>query len=139
LRATTRLLDETKKALGIESDYALAKYLDLSQQAISKLRRGIVMSNTTALKVAEILDRDLAKVIALLELERGSNDQLWKRFLDAAVVATFMIGAASFFMLPPSANAAGWGVAGDAHYVKSPRNSRRQWLERLLAWLRAVL
>ena len=62
---TVQYLDAAKRALGIESDYALAQHLDMTPQAVSKLRnRPLVMSNTTAAKIAEILGVDPLKVIA---------------------------------------------------------------------------
>lgn len=97
---STQYLDAAKKALGIQSDYALAKHVGLTHQAIYKLRHGeVVMSNTTAARIAEILGVPELRVIADCELERGSNDQLWKRIRDAAVIAVVMIGVASFGVL----------------------------------------
>jgi hypothetical protein len=93
---TTQYLDAAKRALNIESDYALAAHLALTKQAISKLRQGrLVMSNTTAAKIAHILDVPAIRVIADAELERGTNDTLWKRLRDAAVLAAMAIGAAT--------------------------------------------
>src|SRR4051794_3348951 len=98
---TTQYLDAAKRALGIESDYALAKHLELTKQAISHLRnRGDVMNNTTAARIAHIIGADALKVIADCELERGSSPEFWKRLRDAAVIATMALGAASFGVLP---------------------------------------
>ena len=105
----TQYLDAAKKSLEIESDYALAPHLDMTRQAVSKLRNGrLVMSNTTAAKISEITGIPLGRVIADLELERGGNDQLWRRIRDAAVVALIYIGAASFGVLPQDARASGF-------------------------------
>jgi len=94
---TKQYLDAAKKKLRIESDYALAPHLGLTKQAISKLRnRPLVMSNTTAARIAGILELEPLKVIADAELERGSNDSLWKRIRDAAVIAIMAIGVACF-------------------------------------------
>jgi hypothetical protein len=116
----TEYLDAAKQKLGIESDYALAPYLQMTRAAVSKLRnRRLVMSNTTAGKIAKITRIPLAKIIIDLELERGSNDTFWKSFRDAAVVA--VLALCSLLMLPgmvqPSYAGPGHSVR-DGHYVK---------------------
>lgn len=119
---TPQYLDAAKKKLGITSDYALAPRLELSRAAISKLRTGIaIMSNTTAAKLAEILELDLVKVIADAELERGTNDELWMRIAKkVAAVAVFAIGAS---ITPAPADAAASALPSSlripVYYVKS--------------------
>lgn len=101
---TTEYLDAAKAKLEISSDYALAPHLELSRAAVSKLRNGIaIMSNTTAAKLAGILELEPLKVIADAELERGTNDELWKRIRDAAVI---VLGALGLQLQPAPADAA---------------------------------
>ncbi|HWA39826.1 MAG TPA: hypothetical protein VG873_18380 [Burkholderiales bacterium] len=90
---TTQYLDAVKAKLGLESDYALQGPLQMTKQGVSKLRNGAVMSNTTAALVAGILKIPVVRVIADLELERGTNDELWKRIRAAAAVAGAIGGA----------------------------------------------
>jgi transcriptional regulator with XRE-family HTH domain len=112
---TTQYLDSAKKALGIESDYALAPHLGLTRSGVSKLRREVVvMSNTTAARIAEILGVDEIKVIADLELERGSNDELWRKI--ARRVAVLAVAALGAIAAPSPAEAA----AGGAHSAACP-------------------
>jgi hypothetical protein len=113
LKTTAQYLDAAKRKLGIESDYALAPHLGVTKQAISKMRnRPLVMSNTMAAKIAEILEIDLMRVIADMELERGSNDELWKRIAKSVAAGVLVaIGAA---IAPPPASAATAAQCGGA-------------------------
>lgn len=100
---TIEYLDAAKLALGVTSDYALAKHLELTPQAVSKLRmRGLVMGNTTAARVAQILSVPLARVIADCELERGSSPEFWKGLRDRAAAVLVALGAAIFGVSSPS-------------------------------------
>lgn len=87
-----------KRALKIDSDYALAKRLEITRASASLLVNGhSTMSNTTAAKIAEILKLDPLQVIADCELERGTNDAFWRRIRDAAMFAFCAIGAVALF------------------------------------------
>ena len=96
-KSTRQYLADVKRALGISSNYALAKRLEISEQAVAYLSRGGVMSATTAAKVAELLQLPPLQVIADAELERGSAPDLWKRLRDAAVIAGAAIAAALLY------------------------------------------
>ena len=64
-----------KKEQNLTSDYQLAKYLDLTQQAVSKLMLGkCVMSDTTALKVAEGLGFSHLLLILSVMRERSKSE-----------------------------------------------------------------
>jgi hypothetical protein len=140
---TTQYLDAAKKALGIESDYALAPHLDLTTQAISKLRtRPLVMSNTTAVKIAEILGIDPMRAIADAELERGTNDELWKRIRAAAMFGLSVIGAVALARswLTPDLTVAGFVSQAwllTAAYVPAPSGIHIALLPSL--WTLAVI
>jgi hypothetical protein len=131
LKTTAQYLDAAKRKLGIESDYALAPHLGVTKQAISKMRnRPLVMSNTMAAKIAEILEIDLMRVIADMELERGSNDELWKRIAKSVAAGVLVaIGAA---IAPPPASAATAAQCGGASDALCIMLNRRR---RLLSWL----
>lgn len=61
MHTTTDFLDEVKDRLNLPSDYALAGALGVTRAAVSKLRNGKdSLGDTTALKVAELLDVDPA-------------------------------------------------------------------------------
>lgn len=64
-----------KKEKNLTSDYQLAKYLGLGQQAISKLMLGkCVMSDTTALKVADGLGFSHLLLILSVMRERAKSE-----------------------------------------------------------------
>lgn len=139
---TVDYLDAVKRRLNIESDYALAQRLALSKQAIAALRkRDAVMSTTTAAKVSAILELDPLRVIADAELERGSDDQLWKKLRASAAAVLVAIGATLFPL--PDAQAAGLNISVPA-FSSRPSGARtfytlhQLWraLARLLGWLR---
>lgn len=101
---TRQYLDAAKRKLGISSDYALANHLGLTRFGVSKLRRGhVVMSPTTAAKIAEILDLDPIKVIADAELERGlrgSDAELWRRIARKVAGVTLPVAIAGSIAVP---------------------------------------
>ena len=103
---TRSYMAAAKKALGGCSDYRLAKEIGITRGAVSFLVNGhIVMSVTTAAKLAEILELDPMKVIADAELERGTNDELWKRIAKkVAAVAVVTIGASAGAPSPAEAS-----------------------------------
>ena len=98
MKTTRQYVAEVKRALGISSDYELAKRLGVSRQSISNYANGLrAFEPTMAARVAEILDLEPLQVIADAELERGSAPDLWKRLRDAAVIAGAAIAAALLY------------------------------------------
>lgn len=70
-----KYLDDTKKKLGVSSDYALAKQTGISQEAISQYRNGKrVMDDYTAAKLAEVLEIDPLEVIATANADREKDE-----------------------------------------------------------------
>lgn len=94
---TVQYLDAAKRKLGVESDYALAKALGLTCQAVSRFRNGYGrLGNTTAVKLAEILGVPPMQVIADMELERGADTAVWLPYARrAAVLVLFLAGLAA--------------------------------------------
>lgn len=73
---TIEYLNETKKALVIESDYALAKALGITRSGISALMTGRnSMSDETAVKVATIIKKHAGIVILDMHRERASSPE----------------------------------------------------------------
>lgn len=71
---TLEYLAACKKRLGIESDYALAKALGVTQQAVSSYRTGnSKINDDVALSVAEILGINPLQVIAAVNAERAKT------------------------------------------------------------------
>ena len=83
--ATTNLLDEVRKIKGIGSDYALAKLLAVRQQTITNYRSGRTqMDDTIVLRVARMLARPPAPLLAQLASERAKDPEVAKVWKDVA-------------------------------------------------------
>ena len=92
-----KLLDEAKQKLKIESDYALAKALNLPKQRISEYYKGINAPNKHAcLKIAEALNMELGEVISQVELDAEKDEKKredWRRYYKSigGFAASFML------------------------------------------------
>ncbi len=84
--STLQYLDEAKKKLHIESDYALSKKLGCTTSTISNYRAGRSrMDDVMAVKVAEILEKNPLELLASLNFERAKDDEVkrvWKGILE---------------------------------------------------------
>lgn len=119
---TIEYLAAAKAKLQISSDYELAKRLGVSRQSVSDLVHGATMKNSTAARVAEILEIDPLRVIADAELERASGPEqrkLWER-IAARVAAGVLVAIGAATIAPSPARA---DEAAAVYYVK-----RRRWL-----------
>jgi DNA-binding transcriptional regulator YdaS (Cro superfamily) len=82
---TTELMDEIKEIKGLESDYALAKLLDVRPQTINSYRTGRTqMSDEMALKATRVLGRRLAPVLVSLAAERAADPEIKKVWQEVA-------------------------------------------------------
>lgn len=85
---TTVLADRVKSLIGKDSDYALGKYLGVNPQTCRNwYQRGMVMDETTAVRVAEILEIDPHEVLAWLRYEavrKRGDDKLSSLWRDIA-------------------------------------------------------
>ncbi|AOJ83804.1 hypothetical protein WS86_24565 [Burkholderia savannae] len=95
MKTTVEYLDAIKSRLNLPSDYAIAKALGLTRAAVSKQRLGhSVFDDTTALRVAEILDVDPMEVIAAANAERARDEatrRLWERAWGKVTGATVAV------------------------------------------------
>jgi len=92
---TLEYLAACKTRLGIESDYALAKALGISQQAVSSYRAGnSKINDDVALTVAEILGINPLQVIAAANAERAKTEEQKARWLG--IVDKFSVPVTSF-------------------------------------------
>jgi hypothetical protein len=102
---TVQYLDAVKVKLAINSDYQLSRALHLTRAAISAMRcNRCVMSDETAVKVAEILGLPAIGVIAAAHLEQigktrrpvpAGHLELWERVAKkAAGVVALLIASA---------------------------------------------
>lgn len=100
---TNEYIDKLRALTATRSDYAVAKLLDLTPEAVhGYTRKGRTMNNTQALRVAQLLQIPAIHVIADMELERAKDETtraLWTRFRKgfgrrAAAVLLFLLAAA---------------------------------------------
>lgn len=122
------LIDEAKKAAGIESDSAFSKYLGLSRTAVGNWRSGVSLPDTVSCeRLAGLTGQPLAKVIGLVGEARAHSREekaVWRKLAaSAAMLALFVapslmqqVHAATLHHLPssdPSRTAA--ATTGDTH------------------------
>lgn len=97
----TKLLDETKRVLNVDSDYALAKALELPTQRISDYYKGTRAPDEFAcLKIAEALGKPLDTIIATVKASSekdGKRREAWENYmkrlggLAASVLVVFTL------------------------------------------------
>lgn len=79
------LLDRTKHDAGVESDYALAKVLDIHKARVSAYYSGKEAPNEWAcLKISEITGIPLETVIATVKAESEKDDErraVWENYI----------------------------------------------------------
>ena len=105
----SKVIDSAKKALDVESDYALAKKLEINQARISSYRKGKETPDAYACaRLAEVLGMDpfelLAKVEAATEKNEGRR-AYWQKVAEkmaATSVAVFFVLA----VMPDASHAA---------------------------------
>lgn len=87
---TTELIDRYKTKMGIESDYAAAKMLRLTPNALSNYRNGVSHADDkTAVLLADALGLDPYRTIARINSERAKKPEdraFWKRIAAAAAL-----------------------------------------------------
>lgn len=83
---TQEYLDAAKSALGIESDYALAKELRISREYVSQFRTGKRnLSDDIAMHIADIIGKHRALVMLDIHRERAKSDaerDLWEEIRE---------------------------------------------------------
>lgn len=97
-------LDAVKARISVESDYELAKRLELGRSTISEIRKNIrPMPLEVAYRVAITLELDPAEVVADLEAQRAKTPkarEFWTGFISharqAAAVVLCMLALNSF-------------------------------------------
>lgn len=68
-------LNEAKKKLGITSDYAFAKKINISKQTMSSYRNGKRNPDEYMIfKIAEVLEIDAREIIASIKIETERNE-----------------------------------------------------------------
>lgn len=105
MNTTISLLDRLKRETALKSDYAIAKELNTSRQAVSHYRTGRSQMDTDGVfHVAELLGMSHAETLAALasiEAERAKDEQTratWQARLKRLGGIAASVTAAAFFL-----------------------------------------
>lgn len=123
---TRQYMEQVKRRLEIESDYALAKHLRVSKTTVSNYRNGYsAFSLAVCHRVAEILKIEPGIIVAAMEVDRhsgGSQKEIdtWKWIMQAtkqaagyAHVAVLALTASITITSAPNAEATVLSPASD--------------------------
>ena len=130
MKTTLDYLNAVKAKTGAVSDYALAKELGISRQAISKYRNlGESFSDKTAIKVAQILEIELSEVLISAQIESTKNDTVrsaYKSIFErlGGVAASVLVATTLFSNPAPVKAATGNDFVNDVYYVKSRKRKK---------------
>ncbi|MFM2481171.1 helix-turn-helix domain-containing protein [Celerinatantimonas sp. YJH-8] len=75
MSTTIDLLEMLKLDRDLSSDYKVAKYLNVTQQTVSKWRNGTSMSAEMAFKIAEDLNLDIDAVYLSLLIDKAKSEK----------------------------------------------------------------
>ena len=122
MKSTINYLDEAKEKLGIESDYAMAKWLGVGRAAVSnwRVKRNFI-DDYAAAKIAQALGVEPMEIIAAAnaEREKGDKKEFWENFYKRlGGIAASIFFAVNLIMTPtPSQAAPMLNADGDAVYI----------------------
>lgn len=138
MKTAANYLDDLRKHLGLPSDYAVSKALGLTRAAVSKYRNGIgSFDDSTAIKVASLLEIDPLEVIAAAAYERCNDAStkkvwasIWGKATGAIALSLSVAVVGALAVAPEMSRAhgsdnAGEGQASASLYVMSTYRRRR--------------
>ena len=111
MKKTTDYLNDAKKTLGIDSDYAMAKFLNVSGATISRYMSGDrIIDDYAAAKIAGALGIDAMIVIAAANAEREKTVErkdYWRNFYErlGGMAASVAVAGCIVTAWPTNANA----------------------------------
>lgn len=123
MNTTLEFLDALKARHSVQSDYATAKLLGVTQQCVSTWRnKRSFFDDSTAIQVGKLLEIDPAYVVACVHAERAKKDEekaVWREIIEkfGGVAATVVIGIATATIPMPEASAEGLGFNDNIHYT----------------------
>ena len=98
MKSTLEYLDEAKSLLKLESDYAFAKWLDVTRMTVSGYRNGKrTIDDYAASRIAEALGIDQAKMIYLANMEREKCEKrkdYWRRMVGTILTIGIVVNVA---------------------------------------------
>jgi len=134
---TVEYLDAVRAHLGLTSDYQLAKVLKVRGSAVVNWRKGRSnLADDVAVRVAELLQLDPARVLADMAAERSSSEAV--RAIWSRVAATLSVAAVAVIASVPGDAKAASLKAFQEPSSGLPSKHYPQWLQRLVIELRQV-
>lgn len=99
-------LDDLQKKLGVESDYAVGKALDIHRQQLShyRLLKG-AFDDAMCVRVAEVLGLDSAYVMACMHCQRAKQPEVKKTWERLATLSMGVTAALLVALLVPFTSA----------------------------------
>lgn len=106
------LLDQAKAAKGVESEYALAKALELTKQQVSEYYKGkVIPSEFACLQIAKALGRNYEEIQAIVRIEAEKDEKrrdAWKEFykklggIAAGFILAILVAVTNFLTVSPA-------------------------------------
>lgn len=125
MKTTLDYIEDAKKALGIDSDYAIAKWLGTTRQTLNNWRKGRqILDDYSALKIAEALGVPQLQIIAQANAEREKDTQrkaFWERVAQSTTMGLFALAVSG--PVPHTVNAG--TVVKSTDYVLCAMKRRR--------------
>lgn len=129
MKKTTDYLNDAKKTLGVDSDYAMAKFLNVSGATISRYMSGDrIIDDYAAAKIAGALGIDAMIVIAAANAEREKTVErkdYWRNFYErlGGMAASIAVAGCIVIAGSDSANAStGYNIAANSDMLHIIRN-----------------
>lgn len=143
----TKLLDEVKTRAGVETDYALAKTLELPTQRISDYYKGRRAPDEFAcLQIATILGKTLDEVITAVKLDTVKNEKrrlAWRQHYKSigGLAASFMLVAFAFVTMIVTSPSEAAQTQGVKRGIDHPTNyaNYRNWIRNCAAYAKNLL
>lgn len=119
-------IDEAKKTHGIESDYRIAKVLNIRASAVSNYRNraGATLDDEIAVRVAELIGIDPVRVIADQHAERARTDRMRTIWRQIAAAAAVILTVGNPALFPSKSYSYGITPTSDSLYIMRTRRRR---------------
>lgn len=127
---TNQFLNKVAQRHDLQSDYQIAKKIQVSRQQISLYRKGATFGDNVAIRVAALLDMDPAYVLACTAAERSKEQatkDAWERAAKRLATAATLLLVVTLSATPDYAKAA--PLSENARCVLCKISAAiRQWL-----------
>jgi len=133
-KTTAQLLEAIRAKFSIRSDYALMKFMGVTQGSVIRWKSGGCFNDEHAVEVARLLELPPAYVLACVNLERAKGSRaagVWRQIADAfaAPVMLWLIALSlsfSLFLSHPVYAGTAVSAVNNIHYAKFKTRRRSQ-------------